>query len=98
MEFEEPQQKNFTIYSKSGCINCSSVKKLIREKSFLFHEINCDEYLIEDKESFLSFIENKVGKPYKTFPLVFYNGSFIGGYTDTIDYIDKLLLSFEENF
>ena len=98
MEFEEPQQKNFTIYSKSGCINCNSVKKLLKEKYFLFHEINCDEYLIEDKNNFLSFIENKVGKPYKTFPMLFYNGNFIGGYTDTIDYIDKILLSFEENF
>jgi glutaredoxin len=98
MEFNKPFENNFTIYSKSGCINCSSVKKLIKEKSFLFNEINCDEYLIEEKENFLSFIESITGKPYKTFPMIFHNGKFIGGYTDTIDFIDKLLLSFEDNF
>jgi glutaredoxin len=98
MEFEEPQENIFTIYSKSGCINCTSVKKLIKEKNFLFREINCDDYLIEDKEIFLSFIEKKIFKPYKTFPMVFYKGIFIGGYADTIEYIDKILLSFEDNF
>lgn len=98
MEFKKPFDKDFTIYSKSGCINCSSVKKLIKEKCFIFNEINCDEYLIEEKDNFLSFIETIVGKSYKTFPMVFYNGKFIGGYTDTIDFIDKLLLTFEDNF
>ena len=98
MEFEEPFSKDFTIYSKSGCINCTAVKKLLKEKFFYFQEINCDEYLIEEKENFLLFIENKIGKSYKTFPIVFYNGNFIGGYTETIEFTKKLLLSFEENF
>lgn len=98
MEFQQPFEKDFTIYSKSGCINCTSVKKLLKEKFFAFEEINCDEYLIEEKENFLSFIENTIGKSYKTFPMVFYNGKFIGGYAETIDLIDKLLLSFEEIF
>ena len=43
-------------------------------------------------------MESKIGKSHKTFPMVFNNGKFIGGYTDTIDFVDKLLLSFEENF
>jgi glutaredoxin len=98
MEFSEPFPKDFTIYSKSGCPNCSNVKKLIKEKFFPFQEINCDDYLIENKEEFLSFIENKIGKSYRIFPIVFYNQKFVGGYTETIDFINKLLLSFEELF
>ncbi len=98
MEFQEPFKKDFTIYSKSGCINCTSVKKLLKEKFFIFNEINCDEYLIEEKEKFLLFIENKIGKSHKTFPIIFYNDNFIGGYNETIEFTNKLLLSFEEFF
>ena len=98
MEFPQPIQGQFTIYSKSGCINCTNVKKLLKEKFFIFNEIDCDDYLIEERDNFISFIETKIGKQFKTFPIVFYNGKFIGGYTDTIDFVDKLLLSFEDNF
>jgi glutaredoxin len=96
MEFNEPLDKNFTIYSKSGCINCTQLKKILKEKFFVFEEINCDEFLIENKSEFLSFIENKIGKKHNTFPMVFYNGNFIGGYLDTFTFIDKLL-AFDEN-
>lgn len=97
-KIEEPHLKGFTVYSKSGCPNCTSSKKLIKDKFFSLTEINCDEYLLEDKENFLAFIESKAKKSVKTFPMIFYEGKFIGGYYETIDVIDKLLLSFESNF
>ena len=97
MEFSEPQQSGFTIYSKSGCHNCSKIKKLLTEKKIFFLEIQCDEYLIEDRNSFLSFIE-KIGRSYTTFPMIFYDGKFIGGYNEAIEHIEKILLSFEEQF
>ena len=97
MEFEEPIKSGFTIYSKSGCINCSKVKSLLKEKKLIFSVIDCDEYIIENKEDFLLFIKDKANREYKMFPMVFYDGSFIGGYTETQEYTDKLLLSFEEN-
>jgi len=98
MEIIRPDIKGFTIYSKSGCPNCTSVKKLIKEKHFFISEINCDEYILEDKEQFLKEIENIAEKSWKTFPMVFYEGKFVGGLTDTIDLIDKIFLSFEDNF
>lgn len=98
MEITRPDVKGFTIYSKSGCPNCTSVKKLIKEKHFFYSEINCDEYILEDKEQFLKEIENIAQKSWKTFPMVFYEGKFVGGLTDTTDLIDKILLSFEDNF
>lgn len=98
MKIPEPTQKGFTIYSKSGCPNCTSLKNLITEKNFLFTEINCDEYILENKDDFLKFIENKAETSYKTFPMVFYNKKFVGGLTHTKDFICKLLLSFEDKF
>ena len=97
MGFEEPIKSGFTIYSKSGCINCSKLKSLLKEKKLFFSVIDCDEYIIENKEDFLLFIKDKANREYKMFPMVFYDGSFIGGYTETQEYTDKLLLSFEEN-
>jgi glutaredoxin len=103
MEFTEPMQTGFTIYSKSGCHNCSKIKKMLTDKNIFFIEVNCDEYLIEEKVNFLSFIEKKIGNPYSafpysTFPMVFYDAKFIGGFIETSEYINKLLLSFEELF
>jgi glutaredoxin len=98
MEFTEPQENGFTIYSKSGCHNCNKIKTVLKDKKLMFCLIDCDEYLIEERDLFLSFIEGKIGKPYKTFPIVFYNGTFIGGYNEVIELIDKLVLSFEDIF
>ena len=95
-ELEEPKEKGFTIYSKSGCPNCTRIKKLLSEKKYTFVEINCDTYLIEDKESFLSFIKNLTLKEWKSFPIIFNNSTFIGGFNETQEFLDKQL-NFDEN-
>ena len=97
MEFIKPFPTGFTIYSKSGCPNCNKVKLLLKEKNLLFSIIDCDEYILENKDFFLLFIKELINKEWKTFPIVFDNGKFIGGYQETQKYIDKLFLSFEEN-
>jgi glutaredoxin len=97
MEFEEPLKTGFTIYSKSGCINCNKVKNLIKEKNFLFALIECDEYVLEEKTNFLLFIREKANVEVKTFPMVFYENKFIGGFSETEVFINKNFLSFEEN-
>lgn len=98
MDIISPDPTSFTVYSKSGCPHCNTVKKLIKDKHFFVTEINCDEYLLENKEAFLKFIEELSGTSYKTFPMVFYKGKFVGGLTDTIDLIDKILLLFDGSF
>ena len=98
MEFENPSNNNFTVYSKSGCPNCSKVKTLLKEKNFIFNVIDCDEYLLEDKEKFLEFIKKLSDNPCRIFPMVFFNGIFVGGYIETQEYIEKMLVSFEETF
>ena len=95
MEIEKPLKTGFTVYSKSGCPNCTKVKKLLAEKKVFFVVIDCDDYIIEDKDNFLLFIKERVNKEYKTFPMVFNDGNFVGGFTETQDYFNKLL-SFDE--
>jgi glutaredoxin len=53
----ESLSNEFTIYSKSGCFYCSKAKTLLKEKKLEHTIINCDEYILEDKEIFLTLIE-----------------------------------------
>jgi glutaredoxin len=101
MEIPNPLEDEITIYSKSACINCVKVKTLLKENNIKFTIINCDEFILEDKPGFLQFIHLLVGTEYKTFPMVFLNKTFIGGYKETEDYLTKLRqkeLIFDTNF
>ena len=40
MEIIKPEQKGFTVYSKSGCPNCMSVKHFIKDNKLFYTEIN----------------------------------------------------------
>jgi glutaredoxin len=82
-EFEKPNLTGYTIYSKSGCPNCLKVKKYLKEMNAAVYIIDCDEYLIENKEEFLKFIEEMAKKSVRIFPIVFFEGKFIGDYQDT---------------
>jgi glutaredoxin len=102
MNFEEPVEDKFTIYSKSGCVNCRIVKDLLKNANLDYEIIDCDDYLLEDKENFLLFIKSYSVVEWKTFPIVFYNSKFIGGLIETkelIGTIEKMNLDFSnDNF
>ena len=86
--FEKPQQNGYTIYSKSGCSFCVKAKVLLAQESNI-KIIDCDDYLAENREKFLIFIKTIVGREYKTFPIIFHNNQFIGGFNETKIYFDK---------
>ena len=69
--FTEPQKTGLTVYSKSNCQFCSKIKNFLNEKNIFFTEINCDNYLTNNKEGFLSYIKNMIGRSYATFPMIF---------------------------
>jgi glutaredoxin len=98
MEIENPSESGFTIYSKSGCPNCIKVKKLLKDNNINFNLIDSDEYIIEDKDFFLNYIKEISNVEVKTFPIIFYDKKFIGGYSETIKYVDKLILAFDIPF
>jgi len=91
MEIPEPEEGKITIYSKSGCPNCTKAKNLLKEKQLLFKIVDCDEFLLENKEEFLVSILKLTNKEWRTFPMIFDGNSFIGGYSDLEKYVDKLL-------
>ena len=98
IKFIEPSDTMYTIYSKSGCPNCTKVKELLQINKIQFVIINCDDYLLDNKPAFLEFIMNLTSREWKTFPLVFDNNSqFVGGFIDTKIYLEKLL-EFTEDF
>ena len=88
-EYIQPQKTGYTLYSKSGCPNCTKVKHLLKSVEPANLIVDCDDYLIENKQDFLQFIESLAGKEWKTFPMIFHNGQFVGGYQETIVYYEK---------
>lgn len=87
MEFEHPTANGFTIYSKSGCPSCVKVKNLLIDCKI--NVINCDEYVLNDKANFLLFIKTLSGEDVKTFPMVFNDAKFVGGYQATKTFIEQ---------
>ena len=98
MEFTKPHNGMITVYSKSGCNYCVKVKQLLTENERKFIVIDCDEYILENKEEFLLFIKEMIGKEYRFFPMVFDNSIFIGGYNETVKYLEKVDLDFDTQF
>jgi glutaredoxin len=96
---EDKKETNvYTIYTKSACPFCVKAKNFLREKKQLdttihFVENNCDMYLqnAEDKEQFLQDMKKHCGKEWRTFPMIFHRGQFIGGYTDLVQYYNQFI-------
>jgi glutaredoxin len=97
MEFESPSKIGFTIYSKSGCPNCIKAKKLLEENITDYYIIDCDEYLIEERQKFVEFITELAGKEVKTFPMVFFDEKFVGGLKETKEYLVNSFFT-QDNF
>ena len=89
MEFVNPSKNGYTIYTKSRCPFCTKAKVLLENENQTI--VDCDEYLSDgDKKLyFLQFIEDLIGKPYRTFPMIFKDGVFIGGFSETKVYYEK---------
>jgi len=86
MEFPVPNPTGFTVYAKTNCSYCAKVKFLLETLEYSYTAVNCDEFLAE-KEAFLTFVQSIAGKDHKTFPIVFFDGQYIGGYDDTQRFI-----------
>jgi len=92
-KMEKPNMESvFTIYTKSKCIYCDKVKILLDSKIKNYKIINCDSYLENKttKEEFLKFVKSISKKEWKTFPIVFYEGEFVGGFNDTSIFLEKM--------
>lgn len=98
MTIQLPAEKGFTIYSKSGCINCDNIKKLLDDNKLEYNVINCDEYLVNNKDFFLKSICELAKKEIKVFPMVFKDNSFVGSYKEAVNEIHRICFDMEDNF
>jgi glutaredoxin 3 len=89
MDYIAPTTNGYTIYSKSGCPFCTKVKRLLEKELPEPLLVDCDDYLVENKADFLEFIAKLAGKEYRTFPMIFHDSQFIGGFTETKAYYEK---------
>ena len=90
--------ETWTIYTKSNCMFCNQIKKLLEKENFTI--INCDKWLEEQetKNIFLDMIEKLIGRKYNTFPIVFYNRKFVGGFVETQKYLEKSKIIINDDF
>ncbi len=90
-KWNELLQNRILVLSKPNCTYCQKVKELFSSIQMVFFEYNC-QHLLQTKESkslFLEQIHSLANRPYATFPMVFIEGEFIGGYTDVGIYLEK---------
>ena len=90
MDFLLPATGKTTIYTKSGCVFCERAKALLTEKGLEYEQINCDEYLLKNRDAFLAFIKAISARDHRTFPMVFDgSGGFVGGFTELKVILDE---------
>jgi len=88
-DYPLPCLDGFTVYTKKGCVYCDRVASLLANVTHIV--VQCDDFLKKekDKEAFLAFILWKTGISYRTFPMVFHEGRFLGGFSETQLYVQK---------
>lgn len=82
MNVPRPTKHSYTIYVRSNCAYCTKAKELLKNEDRTSLFINCDAYLAYNSQDFLNQMKNFIGHEYRTFPMIFKNGEFIGGYTE----------------
>jgi glutaredoxin len=90
MDYLKPMDGLYTIYTRSGCSYCKMVMELLKHEDPPVDEICCDEYIADSKPRFFQFIKQISRQDHKTFPIVFLDGEFIGGYTETKSFLEYL--------
>jgi len=96
MNIPHPTSDRFTVYTKQNCSYCEKVKDAL-EHSFETPEIiPCDDFLTDDfltnfekKQRFVAFMNSLTKDKFKTFPVVFFDKTFIGGYNETVLFLQK---------
>ena len=89
--------QDYTVFTLSDCIYCDKVKTLLKSKKVEY--VLCDEDIKYNKEIFLEQMDRLThNSNHRTFPFVFKEKIFLGGYEETREILDKELIFHEEDF
>ena len=82
LEQELQNHKTF-IVTKENCVYCRHAKELFKKKGQEYHEI---DYMknIELVQEIMNI------KEYMTFPMIYLDGHFIGGYDNLVKHYNKI--------
>jgi glutaredoxin len=69
----------FVIFTKTGCNNCKTLKKVLELNNYMTLMVNCDDYLIDDRDGFIEVMKNQIQSDVERifFPIVFYDGVYL---------------------
>lgn len=77
---EIPDTKSlYIVYTKSNCVYCDKIKGLMDYSNENVNYISCDHWLSTNRTLFLNVMRIKIQKDTITFPIVFFEGKYIGG-------------------
>ena len=85
MDFRIPAQ-GWIIFTKENCKYCTNAKSLVPEAEY----VPCDRFLRDCRDVFLARMKYLSGREHRTFPMVFHNGNFIGGFAETSKYVEQM--------
>jgi glutaredoxin len=83
------KKDNIVVVSLKGCHSCIEAKKLLDSKQMKFKIIEYEMSDTESKNWWNKFIFDTLKKEHKTFPKIFINSKFIGGFNDLQQLLDK---------
>jgi len=86
MNFPLPIDKGYFMYSKSNCKFCKFAKEQLPNLT----AVNIDEFIETNKSKLLDKISTIATVEIKTFPIVFYNGIYIGGYKESKEHLSMM--------
>lgn len=89
MVYPLPNDNIITLYTKNNCRYCIAAKNLLIKNNIKHEIINCDNFLLENRDKLVDFLTKTAKIEIKTFPVIFYNKNYIGGYTELKEKHDK---------
>jgi len=91
VELPVPSEEGYTVYTKSRCVYCERAKEALHGIEEPVEVVDCDVYLADPakREMFLRRIDGWAGQAWRTFPMVFHEGHFVGGYTDLVVHLSR---------
>lgn len=74
------KKKEFQIITLKGCPSCDAAKEILKNKGYKTILLELEFNDLEEKQFWNNFVKTKFKKVHETFPKIFSEGKFIGGY------------------